>query len=669
MASSSSSSSMASTSPHGSYDVFLSFRGEDTRDSFTDHLYHALNRAGINTFRDNEEIDRGEKLNPEIGRAVKESRASIVVLSPNYATSTWCLDELLSILKQRKESNHFVLPVFYHVDPSDVRKHNKTFAIQVKANQRWTDHNVDQWKRALREVADLAGMVLLGPETEFIKEIVDTIYNKLDRKEVHLPLNLTGLATRYEDINSWLNRSNAEFLAICGMGGSGKTTLAKYIYDSNRKNFESMSFVEDISRRCKESDDLLQLQEQLLNDILGGKKRKIPGVSQATCKIEEALQTKKTLIVLDDVARRSELIALLGTGKINTQSKIIITTTTENTDNWFKFPYRRCQVYKMKLLDDDESLELLSRHAFGCKVPMEGFEELALQAVRYCEGNPLALVMLASSLSDDNTILYWKSRLNFLDKDFDSRIQSVLITSYESLPSILEKELFLHIACFFVGKDEDYVVKILEHDYCALSEMGKHIVRQESSKFPTKRSRVWLSSDSYKILSKGEGSETMEGLAMDMPMLRAEKIAFKSSILKTDALKKMDKLKLLQLNFVQLTGSYENFSEDLRWLSWLGFHLRIIPSELFMGNLVAIDMSYSNLEVFEPPMVLQSLQILNLKDSHNLFEIRNMWCANLCKREQTNLLVGLEASSSLQPTFSFPLSLHRLYQTGASSQT
>ncbi|KAI3495677.1 hypothetical protein L1887_38023 [Cichorium endivia] len=729
MASGSSSSSMASPGAHASsYDVFLSFRGEDTRDSFTDHLYHALKRAGIATFRDNEEIDRGKELKPEIKRAIKESRGSIIVLSQNYAASTWCLDELLLILEQRRECNHFVLPVFYHVDPSDVRKQNKTFSVEVKAYPRWTDQNVNLWRKALSEVADLAGMVLSGSETEFLKEIVDIIHDKLDHKEVHLPLNLTGMATRYEEINAWLNRSNAEFLVICGMGGSGKTTLAKYIYDSNWKKFENMSFVEDISRRCKESHDLLKLQEQLLNDILGGKKRKLPGVSQGTCKIEEALQTKKTLIVLDDIARRNELTSLLGTGNINVQSKIIITTTMENTDNWFKFPYRRCQVYKMKLLNDDESLELLSCHAFGSKVPMAGFEELAVQAIRYCQGNPLALVLLASSLYNDNTILYWKSRLKVLDKDFDSRIQSVLITSYESLPSVLEKELFLHIACFFIGKDEDYVVKILEHDYSAISgiktlsnrclvsvspnkklmmhrllqEMGKHLVRQESSKFPIKRSRVWLSSESYKILSKGEGSETMEGLAIDMQMLRGQNFAFKSSNLKTDALKNMDKLKLLQLDFVQLTGSYENFSEDLRWLSWLGFHLRAIPSDLFMGNLVAIDMSYSNLEVFEPPMVLQSLQILNLKDSHNLIEIRNismiphletliLWnchslvrvcetigdlmslamlnmtgCENLCKRELTNLSVGLEASTSsggvpYQPTFSFPHSLHRLF--------
>ncbi|KAM0031146.1 putative TIR domain-containing protein [Helianthus debilis subsp. tardiflorus] len=118
MASSSSTTVMASSTSSSSgdkpcsYDVFLSFSGEDTRNSFTDHLYHKLIQAGIHTFRDNEEINRGEKLKSEFKEAIKESRASIVVLSENYATSTWCLDELLLILEQRRECNHFVLPVF-----------------------------------------------------------------------------------------------------------------------------------------------------------------------------------------------------------------------------------------------------------------------------------------------------------------------------------------------------------------------------------------------------------------------------------------------------------------------------------------------------------------------------------------------------------------------------
>ncbi|KAL7597943.1 hypothetical protein Lser_V15G23456 [Lactuca serriola] len=207
-------------------------------------------------------------------------------------------------------------------------------------------------------------MVLCGSEAKFLKEIVDIIYNKLDRKEVNIPPNITGIATRYGEISSWLNKPNVEFLAICGMGGSGKTTLAKYIYNSNWKTYENMSFIEGISHICEGPDGLHILQEQLLKGILGGKKRKIPSVFEGTWEIQEALQTKRSLIVLDDIAEDSQLVALLGTGKINAQSKIIITTTRENTENWFKSTSWRCQDYKMKLLNDDESLELLSRHAF-----------------------------------------------------------------------------------------------------------------------------------------------------------------------------------------------------------------------------------------------------------------------------------------------------------------
>ncbi|XP_024961640.1 putative disease resistance protein At4g11170 isoform X2 [Cynara cardunculus var. scolymus] len=716
------------------YDVFLSFRGEDTRNSFTDHLYAALVRAGLRTFRDSNDLDRGEQLKPEIKRAIKESRASVVVLSENYATSTWCLDELWLILEQRRDCNHFVLPVFYHVNPADVRKQDKTFKIEIETSSKWTDQNVSRWTAALMEVADLAGLVLSGLETKLLADIVHTIHNKLDFKLVSLPSNLTGMDTRFNDISSWLKQIGAEFLTICGMGGSGKTTLAKYILDSNWQKFENISFVEDIGSRCKEPHDCLELQEKLLGDILGGKKRKIPSVSHGMYKIEVALQTKKALIVLDDIVEQYQLVALLGTGKINSQSKIIITTRVLSTEEWFESRSWRCQKYQMKLLNDDESLELLSRHAFRSKIPMEGFEELALQAVHYCEGNPLALEVLGSSLfvsAEDlrksSSILYWERTLNLLEREIDSGIQRVLVRSYNSLPRDSNKELFLHIVCFFIGKDMDYVVKILEHDYSAssgirtlnnrcllsvsptkklrvhrlLQEMGRTIVHQESPKDPAKRSRVWRNTESYNVLRTGKGSETLEGLALDMQMLKEEKCAFKTSGLMTDSLQKMDNLKLLQLKYVPLTGSYENFSEHLRWICWPGFHLRTIPSDLFMGNLVALDMSYSCLEVFDPPMVLQSLQILNLKDSQSLFEIRNIYklpnletlilwnchslvhicetigglknlalldmtgCEHVCKRGHTDLLEGVEASTSggrviEQPTFSLPHSLYRV---------
>ncbi|KAL8252516.1 hypothetical protein R6Q59_036209 [Mikania micrantha] len=705
MASSSSSSVMAPSSAKAcSYDVFLSFSGEDTRNSFTDHLYFGLMGAGIHTFRDNEGINKGEEMQPEFKKAIEESRASIVVLSKNYATSTWCLDELLLILQQRKECNHFVLPIFYGVEPTDVRNLRGNFAIQVKPSSKWTHHNVNKWKTALMLVADLAGHVLSGPETSFLKEIVDTIYNELDRKEVCLPLNIVGTAIHDEEINSWLEQCNLEFLVIYGMGGSGKTTLAKNIYHSNFKKFESVSFLEDIGRICEGSNGLLLLQEQLLNDISWGKWRKIPAVSRGTPLIEDALKMNKALIVLDDIVERKQLVALLGTGKINVQSKIII-TTRENTDKWFDFPYWRCHKYQMTLLNDAESSQLLCHHAFGSKTPIEGFEEFVLQAVQYCEGNPLALEVLGSSFSHNNTIEYWRSQLNLLDRDMHLQIQDLLKTSYDSLPYKSVKMLFLHIACFFVGKDMNYVVEIMEPDYSAilgiqtlinrclvsvssnkkltmhrlLQEMGKNIVRQESD-LPANRSRVWLSGDSYKILRKRMGSETIEGLALDMKMLSKEDVAFKTSNLRTDALNKMDRLKYLQLNFVELNGSYENFSEDLRWLCWLGYHLRTIPPDLYMRNLVAIDMSYSKLEVFDPPMVLESLHILNLKDSHSLTEIRNiskiphletliLWnccslvnvCNTLGDLKDLALLNMTGCNTLTKPSFPLPSSLHRLF--------
>uniref|UniRef100_A0A251SSX0 Putative toll/interleukin-1 receptor (TIR) domain-containing protein n=1 Tax=Helianthus annuus TaxID=4232 RepID=A0A251SSX0_HELAN len=151
------------------YDVFLSFRGADTRNRFTDHLYNALVDADINTFLDDEEIETGEPLKRELESAIKSSRASIIVLSKNYAFSTWCLDELVSILEQKRNFNQVVIPVFYDVEPTNVRKQQSSFGeAMAKHRQRmeaetnaekrcqW-GQKMELWKRALTQVADLKG--------------------------------------------------------------------------------------------------------------------------------------------------------------------------------------------------------------------------------------------------------------------------------------------------------------------------------------------------------------------------------------------------------------------------------------------------------------------------------------------------------------------------------
>ncbi|KAL7218271.1 hypothetical protein ACSBR2_011528 [Camellia fascicularis] len=116
----------SSSNSHCSYDVFLSFRGEDTLKTFTDHFYTALVHAGFRTFRDDDKIERGENIKLELNKAIQESKISIVVFSKDYACSCWCLDELVMILERRRTVGHVVLPVFYHVDPSHVRKQKQS---------------------------------------------------------------------------------------------------------------------------------------------------------------------------------------------------------------------------------------------------------------------------------------------------------------------------------------------------------------------------------------------------------------------------------------------------------------------------------------------------------------------------------------------------------------
>ena len=145
--------------------MFLSFRGEDTRNTFTDHLYWALDRGNIKTFRDDEELPRGEEISPQLLKAIEGSRITIIVFSKTFADSKLCLDELVKIMDCEKEKGQQVFPIFYGVEPSKVRNQTRSYGEAFKNHQTNADEEekkkkIEEWKAALRKADKLSGFPL-----------------------------------------------------------------------------------------------------------------------------------------------------------------------------------------------------------------------------------------------------------------------------------------------------------------------------------------------------------------------------------------------------------------------------------------------------------------------------------------------------------------------------
>ena len=156
-------SSSSSSSSSLKYDVFLSFCRDDICKNFKDHLYIALRQKGIITFRDDDDeiLEQGKYISSQILKAIEESKYAIIVLSRNYASSKWCLIELAKVVECMKDNGLTVLPVFYHVDPSDVRNQTGTALVEGFAkhtrNPKINKEDVQAWKDALKEVGNISG--------------------------------------------------------------------------------------------------------------------------------------------------------------------------------------------------------------------------------------------------------------------------------------------------------------------------------------------------------------------------------------------------------------------------------------------------------------------------------------------------------------------------------
>jgi hypothetical protein len=365
------------------------------------------------------------------------------------------------------------------------------------------------------------------PEAKFIQDIVKKAGEMLKRTILHVPSYLVGIDAQVKAINSWIQERLEEvnFAVIYGIAGVGKTTIAKTVFNLNFEQFDCWSFLKDARDTSKQYNGLVQLQTQLLSDMLKGGIQKINNVDEGIIQIKYATQFKKVLIVLDDVDDVDQLKSILEAGKLHNGSKIIITTRDCHLQSFHDQP---CKEFRIMPLDDSESLQLFSWHAFRQSQPSEYYLQDSKNIVRYCGGLPLALEVIGFSLSG-RTGDSWKRAIREPEALDAGKIHKILRVSYDSLQDDRDKNLFLDIACFFIGEDRTFVERIVEScdfyrnvgiqeliDKNLISidkdnklamhqlfrKMGWEIVRQESPENHGERSRIWCHGDSFKILRK-----------------------------------------------------------------------------------------------------------------------------------------------------------------------
>ncbi|WVZ17061.1 hypothetical protein V8G54_010043 [Vigna mungo] len=493
---------------------------------------------------------------------------------------------------------------------------------------------------ALREAAGISGVVILNSrsESEAVKNIVKNVTSLLDKTELFVAHNPVGVESRVQEMVQLLQQKQSNdvlLLGVWGMGGIGKTTIARAIYNKIGRNFEGRSFLADIREVWGQEAGHVCLQEQLLFDIHKENNTKIHNIESGKVILRERLRHKKILLILDDVNKLQQLNALCGNREwFGSGSRIIITTR----DIHLLRGQRVDQVFAMTGMNVDESIELFSWHAFKQASPKEEFIELSRNVVAYAGGLPLALQVLGSYLFDME-VTQWKSVLEKLRKIPNDEVQEKLKISYDGLSDDTEKGIFLDIACFFIGKDRNDVIHILNgcglfaengirvlverslvtvddrnqlgmHDL--LRDMGREIVRSKSPMELEERSRLWFHEDVLDVLSKETGTKFIEGLTLKLPRTNTKS-------LRTKAFMNMKKLRLLQLSGVELVGDFEYLSKDLRWLCWHGFPFAFIPTSFYQGSLVSIELENSKITmVWKATQLMEKLKIINLSHSHYL---------------------------------------------------
>lgn len=480
-------------------------------------------------------------------------------------------------------------------------------------------------------------------EPELIQLLVRRILHELSKTPMDVAPYIVGHRHCIEDLIKLLdvNPNGLQFLGLYGMGGIGKTTLAKALFNKIVANFERRSFISNV-RDIVRQNGIDSLKNKLRND-LSLKKR-----SQSS-DVKEIHNREKVFIVFDDVDDPSQLSELLATCRrewFYEGSQIVI--TTRNRDVLVACDVK--DVYEVKQLNPDDSLELFLYHA----KPTKTFLDLSRQIVSLTKGLPLAVEVFGSFLFDKRKTAEWEEALEKLKKIRPGYLQDVLRISFDGL-KVEEKSIFLDMSCLFIElrmKREDVMdvlngcgfkavtsinvlvarslLRVTEdgesfsmHDQ--IRDMGRQIVQLENTDFG-KRSRLWDCDEVSNVLQNGTGTGCVEGIILafgmkDTILEKSAKSSFggrfpwitsairylkeyfynvrkdeEQGILNTKSFQPMDHLRLLHLKNARFEGSFKCMSPELKWLQWKHCPLDNLPSSFRAPQLTVLDVSESKIK-------------------------------------------------------------------------
>ncbi|XP_048136663.1 disease resistance protein L6-like [Rhodamnia argentea] len=631
------------------YDVFLSFRGLDTRKGFTDYLYHSLVNAGIVpicVFRDDNNIPIGEEIGSQLLNAIKQSKISVPIIFENYASSKWCLRELIHIMDCKKNTSHIVLPIFYKVNPSDVRYLKGSFGKAYHLHKKVFDENdVQEGQRALREVTFLKGWesekIANGCEGELVEKVIKTILSKLRHDfQLDVTKHLVGIGDHVNKIRNWVDTPTnvAQMIGIYGMGGIGKTTLAKFIYNKLSNDFLHHSFLLDI-RETVHRNDIPYLQNQLIKEIQPNEQQ-VCKVDDGISLIKSRIKEKRVLILLDDIDHNDQLNALArNCNWFSSGSIIIVATRNKAVLDQSEFGAAK---YELIGLDKKDSLLLFNRHAFRMNHSLRDFEDISHDIISTMGGLPLALEVIGSYLYGKTDRNVWVDVLKQLTEQPYRDVQKTLKISYDALDD-RHKEIFLDIACFFIGKESKFAMYMWDdcgfyasqgieelkprclikvgddgkswmHDQ--LRDLGRSISCQGQP--PEKHSRLWVCKAASKVLMEKKGTKRIQAICLDDgPLDNLQAYT-------NEQFENLQSLRFLQLRRAAISGDFNNLFSELRWLHWFDVErcISFSPTNLHLPKLVVLQLSGSAITEhwlgWSSIMVAKRLKVVELAFCYNL---------------------------------------------------